>query len=370
MPRGPTIAMMTGGGDAPGLNAVIRAVVKRGVSQLRWRILGIEDSFDGLLESPRRVVELHRNSVRGILTRGGTILGTTNHGNPFAWTSGPEPAADRSAEVVAALAELGAQGLIAVGGDGTMAICAELARRFGLRVVGVPKTIDNDICGTELTFGFDTAMAFATEAVDRLHATAEAHERVMVVEVMGRHAGHLALGAGVGGGADVILIPEIPFRYEPVVAKIQRRREFRRHFSIVVVAEGAAPAGGTLQHRAHPGARTESLGGIGARVAEEIAQRTGLEVRCTVLGHLQRGGTPTPFDRVLASRMGNAAVELVEAGRYGRMVAIVDGRMSDVPIEAVVEGKCRGVDVLGDLVRTARGMGIVLGDEADRPPPG
>jgi phosphofructokinase-like protein len=364
MPKSKTVAIMTGGGDAPGLNAVIRAVVKRGVSSLNWRVLGLEDSFDGLLEIPRRVRELHRNSVRGILTRGGTILGTTNHGNPFAFTDAEGRPFDRSAEAVAILRELGCEGLIAIGGEGTMGICARLMIEHGLPVVGVPKTIDNDIPGTELTFGFDTAMAFATEAVDRLHATAESHERVMVLEVMGRHAGHLALGAGVGGGADVILVPEIPFRLEPIVAKIRRRKEFRRHFSIVVVAEGALPAGGAAKTKANPGGQKHSLGGMGQFVAEEIATRTGLETRCTVLGHLQRGGTPTPFDRVLASRMGNAAVELVMAGRFGRMVAIVNGAMSDIAMADLQASTCRPIQVEGDLVRTARGMGIVFGDES------
>lgn len=354
---------MTGGGDAPGLNAVIRAVVKRSAGEPGWTILGIEDSFDGLLETPRRVRILDRDSVRGILTHGGTILGTTNHGNPFDWKDGPGPSRDRASEVSTAFRELGVEGLIALGGDGTMAICARLMESQRIPIIGVPKTIDNDIPGTEVSFGFDTAMSYAAEAVDRLHSTAEAHERVMVLEVMGRHAGHLALGAGVGGGADVILIPEIPFRLEPVIAKVQSRRSARRRFSIVVVAEGACLLGAEPVFHANPGGARKSLGGIGQRVAEEIARRTDLEARCTVLGHLQRGGSPTPFDRVLASRMGNAAIELARDGRFGRMVAVVGGRLDSVPLAAILKASCRTVDVQGDLVRTARGMGIVFGDE-------
>lgn len=345
------------------MNAVIRAVVKRGVTTLGWRVIGIEDSFDGLLESPRRLFDLHRNSVRGILTKGGTILGTTNHGDPFSYGPGKGAGEDRSHEVIDALRELSCEGLIAIGGDGTMAICDRLRVAHGLQVIGVPKTIDNDICGTEVTFGFDTAMAFATEAVDRLHATAESHERVMVIEVMGRNAGHLALSAGVGGGADVILIPEIPFSFAPVLAKIERRRAFKRHFSIVVVAEGAIQSGGEPMKTLAPDGKSSHLGGIGYHVAEEIARRADVETRCTVLGHLQRGGTPTAHDRVLASRMGNAAVDLVLAQKWGHMVAVIDGRMNSVPLEEVVQARCRPVEVEGDLVKTARGMGIVFGDE-------
>ncbi|MAB88419.1 MAG: 6-phosphofructokinase [Planctomycetes bacterium] len=354
------VAIMTGGGDAPGLNAVIRAVVKHGVSELGWRVIGIEDSLDGLLESPRRVHELGRESVRGILRLGGTILGTTNRGDPFAW--GPD-GKDRAAEIAPALRDLGCEGLIAIGGDGTLGIAARLAEQTGVKVLGVPKTIDNDIPGTEITFGFDTAAAFATEAVDRLHATAEAHDRVMVVEVMGRDTGHIAMHAGIAGGADVVLIPEIPFQWEPIVGKIQRRMAFRRHFSVVVVAEGATPVGCDPTRTAMPGSGRMNLGGIGQKVAEEIAQRAQVEARATVLGHLQRGGNPSAFDRVLATMMGSRAVEAIEEGRWGRMVALVNGGVTDVPLAEVVGQPPRRVNPTGSRVRTARGMGIVMGDE-------
>jgi ATP-dependent phosphofructokinase / diphosphate-dependent phosphofructokinase len=356
-----SIAIMTGGGDAPGLNAVIRAVVKRGVSVLGWRIVGIADSFDGLFTDPPGITELGRDHVRGILRFGGTILGTTNAGNPFDYGSTGQRS-DRSAEVVQRLRMIGCEGLIAIGGDGTQSICARLARERGVKVVGVPKTIDNDIHATEQCFGFDTAMAYATDAVDRLHTTAESHDRVMVVEVMGRHAGWIALGAGIAGGADAILIPEIPFQFEPLVAKIARRKTVNRGFSVVVVAEGAIPAGGQPFMEKTFNTGSLKLGGIGRHVAEEIARRTKIETRYTVLGHLLRGGSPTAHDRLLSSRFGNHAVELVHQNRWGRMVAIVDGKMTDVPIEDAAKG-FRAVNPAGDMVATARGMGIVFGDE-------
>jgi ATP-dependent phosphofructokinase / diphosphate-dependent phosphofructokinase len=358
-----TIAVMTGGGDAPGLNAAIRAIVKRGVSVLGWRVIGVEHSFDGLFADPPGVSDLGREDVRGILRRGGTILGTTNRGDPFAFECDDGVVRDVSHEVVERLAKLGVEGLIGIGGDGTQSICARLAERHGLKVVGVPKTIDNDIRATDATFGFDTAVAYATDAVDRLHTTAEAHDRVMVVEVMGRHAGWIALESGVAGGADVVLIPEIPFRFEPVIAKVTRRRVRRRGFSIIVVAEGAAPAGGEIiTHQVAGGA--VKLGGMGQFVAEEIGRRTSLDTRITVLGHLLRGGTPTHVDRLLATRFGNHAVDLVLANRWGRMVAIRDGAITDVPLTDAASGY-RSVDPECDLVRAARGMGIVFGDEPD-----
>ncbi|HYC77577.1 MAG TPA: ATP-dependent 6-phosphofructokinase [Planctomycetota bacterium] len=357
-----TIALMTGGGDAPGLNAVIRAVVKRGVSVLGWRVLGLENSFDGLFTTPPGVRELGRDDVRGILRRGGTILGTTNSGDPFDYKDDHGARSDVSAEVVKGLAALGCEGLIAVGGDGTQAICARLAERHGLKVVGVPKTIDNDIKATEATFGFDTAVAYATDAVDRLHTTAEAHDRVMVVEVMGRHAGWIALASGLAGGADAVLIPEIPFRFEAIEAKVTRRRIRRRGFSIIVVAEGAAPVGGAALTQSVSGGASTTLGGVGRFVAEELARRTGVDTRYTVLGHLLRGGTPTAYDRILATRFGHHAVELARTGRWGRMVALRDGRISDAPLSEVVQG-CRTIDPDCDLVQAARGVGIVFGDE-------
>jgi 6-phosphofructokinase 1 len=260
------------------------------------------------------------------------------------------------------LKSIGCEGLIAIGGDGTMGICDRLAREHGLKVVGVPKTIDNDISATEQCFGFDTAMAYATDAVDRLHTTAESHDRVMVVEVMGRHAGWIALASGIAGGADAILIPEIPFSLEPVIAKIHRRKAVHRGFSIVVVAEGAVPVGGTAFTQKTFRSGTLKLGGVGRHVAEEIAHHTQIETRYTVLGHLLRGGAPTAHDRLLSTRFGSHAVGLVEAGKWGRMVAFVDGEISDVPIEEAARGY-RAVDPKGDMVTTARAMGIILGDE-------
>jgi 6-phosphofructokinase 1 len=274
---------------------------------------------------------------------------------------------DRSEELKDAFSDLGCEGMICVGGDGTMNIAAQLMDRLGIPVVGVPKTIDNDIPGTEVTFGFDTAASFATDAVDRLHATAEAHDRVMVVEVMGRDAGHIALWAGVGGGADVVLIPEIPFRWEPILGKIKRRKAYRRYFSIVVVAEGAHPAGESAIRQQSPGSPGWKLGGIGDLVAHTISERVSVEARCTVLGHLQRGGNPTAFDRVLATRLGSAAVELVEAGQWGRMVAVVDGRVSSVSFEEIKGLPPRTVPLDSDLLRAARGMGIAFGDENGAP---
>ncbi len=272
-----TIAVMTGGGDVPGLNAVIRAVVKRGVTVHGWRVLGIKHSFDGLFDQPMGVLELGRDAVRGILRFGGTILGTTNSGNPFRYRmKGEDQPRDVSLEVMDRLAKLGVDGLIGIGGDGTMSICADMMQRVGMRVVGVPKTIDNDIRATEQCFGYDSAVAYATDAVDRLHSTAESHDRVMVVEVMGRHAGWIALAAGVAGGADAILIPEIPFHIEPVVAKIFRRKTVERGFSIVVVAEGAVPAGGSVFMEKDPSGGQLKLGGIGRYVAQEIARLTSI----------------------------------------------------------------------------------------------
>lgn len=354
-----TIAVMTGGGDAPGLNAVIRAVVKRGVSEKGWKVLGLEDSFDGLMDSPQRVRPLTNEDTRGILRLGGTILGTTNRGDPFNLRGGE----DKSLDVADALRALGIEGMIAIGGDGTLAICYRLMQTRGIPVIGVPKTIDNDVPHTEMTFGFDTAMSYACDAVDRLHSTAESHERVMVLEVMGRDAGHLALHAALSGGADVCLIPEIPWRVDSVLSKLHARRKMGRLFSIIVVAEGAKPEGSQSFYSAQPGSDVLRLGGIGRFVAEEITEGSGLETRYQVLGHLQRGGSPSPFDRILATRLGSAAIEMAERGEWGRMVSILDGKVASVPLEDVGTAPARGVDPEGDIVRTARGVGITFGDE-------
>jgi 6-phosphofructokinase 1 len=345
------------------LNAVIRAVVK---SALRdgWSVYGFEDSTDGLLRGGR-YRELTETDVSGILDRGGTILGTSNSSNPFAFPvrepNGGRRVVDRSGEVLETAQSLGLGALIAVGGDGTQSISHRLFQR-GLPVIGVPKTIDNDIGATDLTFGYNTAVNVATEALDRLHSTAEAHRRVMILEVMGRHAGWIALSAGMAGGADVILIPEIPYRLEKVVQKIEQRTLAGRRFSLIVVAEGAFPVGGrVVTQQDHGDGRGARLGGIGHFLRRQLAGQVDAETRVTVLGHLQRGGAPSPFDRVLATRFGTAAVWLATEGRFGRMVALQGDRVTSVPLAEAV-GRPRRVPVEGELVRTARSTGVSFGD--------
>lgn len=357
------IAISTGGGDAPGLNAVIRAVVLSAM-QRGWTVYGIQRGFGGLL-GDAQIVQVTRETVRGITHLGGTILGTTNRGNPFSWPvkqpDGSTLEVDRSDEVVAAFRSLGLDAMIVVGGDGTLKIAQRLCEK-GLPIVGVPKTIDNDVRGTVITFGFDTAVNTATDAIDKLHSTAESHERVFVVEVMGRHAGWIALNSGLAGTADVILIPEIPFDIGKVCDKVLEREMMGKHFSIVVAAEGARPVGGAevLQEGKTPGA-TERLGGVGELVTGQIAERTGKETRAVVLGHLQRGGTPTTFDRLLALRFGAAAVRAVEAKQFGRMVALDPPTIVTVPFAEALEGGS-GVPLDHDSIQTARDLGICLGD--------
>ena len=354
------IGVLTGGGDAPGLNAVIRAVVKaahtRGID-----VIGLEDSFDGLIH-PERSRTLTPRDVTGILRFGGTILGTTNRGNPFAYpvnTGGG--LMDYSDLCIRNFYDAGLEALVVIGGDGTLAIADQLHKR-GVPIVGVPKTIDNDIAETTMTFGFDSAVSFATEAIDRLHTTAEAHHRVMVVEVMGRYAGWIALYSGIGGGADVVLIPEVPFDLAKVAHRIREREAWGARFSVVVVAEGAYPTGGERSIVAKGTAdRVERLGGIGERVAQELETLTGKETRFVVLGHLQRGGPPTAYDRVLATRFGSFAVELMMRREFGVMVALKSPEIVAVPLENVV-GHTRTVPVHGDVMCTARNMGISFGD--------
>ncbi|HIF21051.1 MAG TPA: ATP-dependent 6-phosphofructokinase [Gemmatimonadetes bacterium] len=356
------IAVNTGGGDAPGLNAVIRAVV-RSAERLGWEVYGIRESYDGLFEDGG-LVRLDRDAVRGITHRGGTILGTTNRGNPLRWPVTAEDGSvsyvDRSQEVLDALADAEIDALIAIGGDGSLDIAHQLHAK-GLRVVGVPKTIDNDLAATSLTFGFLTAVETATDAIDKLHSTAEAHQRVMVVEVMGRSAGWIALFSGIAGSADVILIPEIPYDLGRVCEKIESRYvDERREFAIVVVAEGAFPVGGApLFQQAGRGQRR--LGGMAQQVAMDIEERTGRETRHLVLGHLQRGGGPNSYDRLLALRFGAAAVKLVRDGRFGCMVALDPPDVLAVPLrEAIASIKTVPVD--GDIVQTARALGTCMGD--------
>jgi ATP-dependent phosphofructokinase / diphosphate-dependent phosphofructokinase len=354
------LGILTGGGDAPGLNAVIRAVVKSATNS-GIECIGVEDSFDGLIELGRSR-PLTPRDVTGILRLGGTILGTVNRGNPFAemieTSDGPRHYSERVFEMFHKM-ELGA--LVVIGGDGTLAIAHEFCKK-GIPIVGVPKTIDNDIVGTTNCFGFDTAVDFATDAIDRLHSTAEAHRRIMVVEVMGRHAGWIALYAGVAGGADAILIPEIPFDIAVVAERLRERDRWGAHFSIVVVAEGAFPKGGVplLLETAH-GGHAERLGGIGARVCESLHRETGKETRSVVLGHLQRGGNPTSFDRMLATRFGGKAVELVKHGQFNTMVAFAPPDIVARRLEEVV-GKTKTVPRDSDLLLTAKALGVTFGD--------
>jgi len=324
------VGVLTGGGDCPGLNAAIRAIVRRGIGVHGHEIVGFRDGWRGPLEDEWD--ELTVESTAGILPRGGTIL-RTSRTNPFKREGGPEIVRDR-------LDALGLDGLIAIGGEDTLGAAARLHDEAGLPVLGVPKTIDNDLGATDRTFGFDTAVHVATEAIDRLHTTAESHNRILVVEVMGRHAGWIALHSGLAGGADAILVPERPFDVEQVCDLIRRRHSRGRYFSIVVVAEGAIPAEGTME--ALEGETDEfghvRLGGIGQRLSLEIEERTGFETRVTVLGHVQRGGTPTPYDRVLATRLGVAASDAAQEGRWGTMPALRGGRIELVALrDAVAE---------------------------------
>jgi 6-phosphofructokinase 1 len=354
------IGVLTGGGDAPGLNAVIRAVVKS-ASNAGAQVVGLEDSFDGLVY-PEKSRILTPRDVTGILRLGGTILGTVNRGDPFVEPIvTPQGTFDYGDRVVAMFGQMELDALVCIGGDGTLAISYEFYKK-GIPLVCVPKTIDNDIVGTTSCFGFDTAVSFATDAIDRLHSTAEAHRRIMVVEVMGRYAGWIALHSGVAGGADIILIPEIPFDLERVATCIRDRDKLGARFSIVVVAEGSRPKDGglTLIEAAH-GGHAERLGGIGIRCAAQLEELTGKETRYVVLGHLQRGGSPTAFDRTLATRFGGKAVELLMKGQFGKMVANHPPDLVPIPLGDVV-GKTKTVPLDYDLLLTARALGVSFGD--------
>ncbi|HEY0844956.1 MAG TPA: ATP-dependent 6-phosphofructokinase [Noviherbaspirillum sp.] len=362
------IAINTGGGDAPGLNAVIRAVVLS-AARRGWECFGIRDGFNGIL-CPERypdggVIPLTRDRVRGIAHLGGTILGTTNKGNPLHFPTtmpdGTVKETDRSGEVLSYFEKAGWDALISVGGDGSLTI-AEALHRKGLRVVGVPKTIDNDLDKTFTTFGFDTAVAFATECLDRLHSTAESHQRVMVVEVMGRYAGWIALHAGISGGAHSILIPEIPFDIEKVASKVRGRDKLGRMYSLVMVAEGAEPKDGHREVIAPAEiGHAERLGGMGERVAKALQERTGKDARVVVLGHLLRGGSPTSFDRLAALRFGAAAVRALDEGHSGIMVALAFPNVEYVALSEVA-GRMKGVPLDSDTLQTARDLGVCLGD--------
>ncbi len=357
------IALSTGGGDAPGLNAVIRAAVLSAVNR-GWEVVGVKKGYAGLLGDDE-VIPLTAASVRGIAHLGGTILRTTNRGNPFHYPvtlpDGSVEERDRSDEVIENARKMGIDALISIGGDGSLSIAQRLCEK-GMNIVCVPKTIDNDVSGTITTFGFDTAVSTALDAIDKLHTTAESHDRVIVLEVMGRHAGFIALHSGVAGTADVILIPEIPYDIEKVCEKIRERDRNDRHFSIVVIAEGAFPRGEApsiigSRKAGHP----DRLGHVAERLAEAIEERTGKECRSLVLGHLQRGGQPTSYDRLLAVRFGGAAVRAIAEEKWGQMAALQSPHIVFIPIKQVL-GEVKRVDPSHDLVLTARATGISFGD--------
>lgn len=361
------VAINTGGGDAPGLNAVIRATTIAAANR-GWECVGIRDGYNGLLMPERYpeggIIPLTRSAVKGITHLGGTILGTTNKGNPLKYPTkgkdGKMYEEDRTDELIRLFKKAKIDALVSVGGDGSLTISNALAQK-GLRVVGVPKTIDNDLERTVITFGFDTAVSFATMCLDRLHSTAQAHQRVLVVEMMGRYAGWIALNSGISGTADVILIPEIPYDMKKVAAKIQERYSTGKGFAIVVVAEGALPKGGSRSVKSKEIGRAERLGGIGDQVTQEIQETTGRESRCVVLGHLLRGGSPTSFDRLISLRFGAAAIRALAEGKSGVMVALDPPTVRYVPLaEATRRMKCVPLDC--DTMQTARDLGISFGD--------
>ena len=356
------IAILTGGGDCPGLNAVIRSVVKM-ASQHNIKVTGIKNGFSGLIHG--NILRLNLQSVSGLLHRGGTILGTTNRDNPFSYAckNGAELTyVDKSQDVLQHLREWEIDGLIVVGGDGSLHIANQFAA-LGVPIVGVPKTIDNDLSATDYTFGFESAVTTAVDALDKLHTTAESHHRVMLLEVMGRYTGWIALQAGIAGGADVIVIPEIPYDIKKIIAAIKKRRSLGKGFSIIVVAEGAKPLGGdyTIQRLVEGSPDPQRLGGVSHCLANEIEALTSLETRVTILGHLQRGGSPTAFDRLLASRYGTAAMQCLLDGKFGCMTALHGSEIVSVPLASAI-GELKTVPIQGELVQTAKNLGISFGD--------
>lgn len=361
MTAGKRIGILTSGGDCAGLNAVIRAAVHRATATYGWQVVGIKEGTQGLLQRPVAYEVLDLARVDGNMMRmGGTILGTTNRGDPFAYPMADGTLKDRSDEIIGGYRELGLDALIGIGGDGSFAILQKLARKGGLNLVGVPKTIDNDLGMTEVSVGYDTAVGVAVEALDRLQPTAASHARVMVLEVMGRDAGHIALAAGIAGGADVILIPEIPYSIDKIADKIRKVRAGGRNFALVVVSEAVKTEDGVGVKKVLQGGERR-YGGIGDYIGEKIAEATGAETRVTVLGHVQRGSMPSPRDRLVASAFGVHAVDLIAEGKFDRMVAWSNREVIDVPIsDAIAHYSC--VELDSALVRTARGLGINLGD--------
>ena len=357
------IGILTGGGDCAGINAAIRAGTKKAIYNYGMEVVGIRDGYLGLIED--RIIQLTDRDVSGILSQGGTILGTSNRVDPFQFSEkrgGTWVTRDVSNLVVDNYRKHGLDALICIGGDGTLKVAEKFIHK-GLRIIGVPKTIDNDLCGTDITFGFDTAVFNATEAIDKIHDTAESHHRAMVIETMGRYAGWIALTAGLASGGDVILIPEIPYRMDEICEKIQERKRRGKHFSIIVAAEGARPEGGKVMVRKVVEGSPEPirLGGIGNIIADEIEEHTGIESRVAVLGYLQRGGSPTAFDRVLATQLGNGAIDLIKEGQFGYMVCFTGGRISSVPIAKAVE-KLKLVPIDSPFIAAARSIGVSFGD--------
>jgi len=355
------IGILTSGGDCAGLNAVIRAVVHHAIGNYGWEVIGIQEATHGLMSRPPKAMALDLANVDSLLLMGGTMLGTTNKGNPFAFPMPDGSLCDRTEEIIEGYHRLGLEALIGIGGDGSLAILRKIAQQGNLNLVGIPKTIDNDVGATEVSIGFDTAMSIAAEALDRLHFTAASHNRVMVLEVMGRDAGHIALAAGIAGGADIILIPEIPYHIDNICKKIRQRQGRGQHFCLVMVSEAVrTEVGDQVKEISQMG--EDRYGGIGKHIAEQIAKYTGAETRVTVLGHIQRGGIPSPSDRLLGSIFGVAAVDLIAEEKYDQMVAWRNRQVISVPIEEAIK-TYRTVDLEGPLVKTAKGLGICLGDD-------
>lgn len=354
------IGILTSGGDCAGLNAVIRAVVYRATGTYNWEVLGIRQATNGLMQRPPQALNLDIEKVDPWLTTGGTMLGTTNTGDPFAYPMPDGSLMDRSEDIIEGYHQLGLSALIGIGGDGSLAILRRIAQQGNLNLVAIPKTIDNDVGITERSIGFDTAVNIATEALDRLHFTAASHSRVMIIEVMGRDAGHIAISAGIAGGADVILIPEIPYTIANICNKLRERQEKGKNYSIIVVAEAVRTEDGepvTFTNRLGQ----KRLGGIGQYLADTISTCSGAETRVIVLGHIQRGGTPSPLERLIASAFGVAAVDLIAEEKYDQVVTWQNRQVMSVPIADAIS-KYSAVDPQGTLVKTAHGLGIYLGD--------
>ena len=359
MNTGKRIGILTSGGDCAGLNAVVRAVTRCAIEVYGWEVLGINKATHGLMSRPPQAIQLTTQQVDPYLTRGGTFLGTTTKGDPFAFPMTDGSLMDRSQEIIEGYYQLGLDALIGIGGDGSLAILRKLAQQGGINLVGIPKTIDNDVGITERSIGFDTAVNIATEAIDRLHFTAASHSRVMIVEVMGRDAGHIALNAGIAGGANIILIPEIAYKIENICQHIKQRQQEGYDYSIAVVSEAVRTESGALVEKGH---FTDCrLGGIGQYLSERISAMSDAETRVTVLGHTQRGGISSPLDRILASAFGVAAVDLIAQGQFDRMVTWQERSVKSVPIAEAIKDY-RAVEPNGTLANTARGLGICLGD--------